>query len=99
MITSFGNQQTSLVWSGRVARKLPRAIQEGALSKLIILHLTQTIAMLRIPPGNRLGKLRGDREGQWSIRVNDQWRICFTFVETTENDEAQASEVEIVDYH
>jgi proteic killer suppression protein len=68
-------------------------IQQTALRKLRMLHRSMTLDDLRIPPANRLEKLHGDREGQWSIRINDQWRICFKW------HAGDASEVEIVDYH
>jgi len=68
-------------------------LQRIAYRKLTLIDAAETINDLRIPPGNRLGKLRGDREGQFSIRINDQWRICFVW---KDND---AYKVEIVDYH
>lgn len=75
------------------SRKLPSALQRQAQRKLVILDGAETLQDLRIPPGNRLEKLRGDREGQYSIRINDQWRICFKW------SEGDADDVEIADYH
>ena len=68
-------------------------MQQVALRKLRMLHRATTLQDLRIPPANRLERLRGDRRGQWSIRINDQWRVCFRWVE------GDAFDVEIVDYH
>ena len=75
------------------SRRLPHDIQQIALRKLRMLNRAVTLADVRIPPANRLEKLHGDREGQWSIRINDQWRICFEW------DDGNAYKVEIVDYH
>jgi len=74
-------------------RRLPLDIQRAALRKLLLLHAAKSVEELRIPPGNRLERLKGGRAGAWSIRVNDQWRICFTW------DGSNAHDVEIVDYH
>jgi addiction module HigA family antidote len=82
-----------LIWSGRGSRKLPPDIQNVALRKLRLLNQARVLGDLRVPPGNRLEALRADREGQHSIRINDQWRICFVW------DEGGPSRVEIVDYH
>lgn len=93
MIQSFACKETAKIWNGVISRKLPRDIQDRALRKLRQLDAAQTTDDLRIPPSNRLEMLRGNREGQMSIRVNDQWRICFRWHDT------DAFEVEIVDYH
>ena len=93
MIQTFGNGETATIWEGRVSRRLPREIQDTALRKLRLIHNAKTIDDLRIPPGNRLEALRGDLTGQWSIRINDQWRICFVW------QTGDAFRVSIVDYH
>lgn len=94
MIISFKSKETQLIFNGEVSLSYPLDIQRTALRKLRIVDAATSIIDLRVPPGNRLEKLIGDREGQHSIRVNDQWRICFAWTE-----ENNASEVEIVDYH
>ncbi len=93
MIRSFRDRETERVFHREGSRKLPPALQRQAQRKLAILDAAETLQDLRIPPGNRLEKLRGDREGQHSIRINDQWRICFTW------SEGGADDVEITDYH
>jgi toxin HigB-1 len=93
MIISFASRETELIWSGRRSRKLPGDIQPVALRKLRMLNQAKVLGDLRIPPANRLEALRGSRSGQHSIRINDQWRICFVW------SESGASDVEIVDYH
>ena len=93
MIQSFADRETELIWSGRRSRKLPSDIQSIALRKLRLIHAARVPNDLRIPPGNRLESLKGTRDGQWSIRVNDQWRICFIWTD------GGPSNVEIVDYH
>lgn len=93
MIRSYGNRETAIVWDGRRSRDLPPDIQATALRKLRLLNQARRLDDLRVPPGNRLEALRGDRKGQHSIRINDQWRICFVW------SEGGASDVEIVDYH
>lgn len=93
MITSFADPETECVWQGRVSRRLPREIQQRALKRLFQLEAAGDLADLRVPPGNRLEALSGDRAGQHSIRINDQWRICFVWRA------GAAHEVEIVDYH
>ena len=93
MIRNFADPETECIWSGRRSRKLPSDIQTSALRKLRLLNQARVLNDLRIPPGNRLEALRGDRDGQHSIRINDQWRICFHW------SEGGASHVEIVDYH
>nr|WP_297461813.1 type II toxin-antitoxin system RelE/ParE family toxin [uncultured Halomonas sp.] len=93
MIKSFKNRYTETIASGQVARKLPRDMQRNALKKLRQLDAAAVIDDLRIPPGNRLEALKGSRAGQYSIRINDQWRICFRF------EAGGAFDVEIIDYH
>jgi proteic killer suppression protein len=93
MIKSFKNKETERVYSREGSDKLPRDIQQVSLRKLRMLNNAKNLNDLRIPPANRLEKLRGDREGQHSIRINDQWRICFTW------QEGDAFDVEITDYH
>lgn len=93
MIQSFGDAETRLIWEGRRSRKLPSDIQAMALRKLRLLHAARVLGDLRVPPGNRLESLKGNRSGQWSIRINDQWRICFTWQDGGPRD------VTILDYH
>jgi proteic killer suppression protein len=93
MIVSFASRETELIWSGRRSRKLPGDIQAIALRKLRMLNQARVLSDLRIPPANRLEALREDRAGQHSIRINDQWRICFVWSANG------VSDVEIVDYH
>ena len=93
MIQPFGDSETELIWERRVSRKLPRDIQRVALRKLYVIHRSRNLNDLRVPPANRLEKLKGSRSGQHSIRINDQWRICFRWAG------ADAYDVEIVDYH
>ena len=93
MILGFRDRETEQVWRGKLSRKLPREIQQVARRKLRMLNNAKTLQDLRVPPANRLEALKGERKGQWSIRVNDQWRICFVW------NNGNASEVEIVDYH
>lgn len=91
-IASFRCRDTEALFKGvRVARW--RNIEVVALRKLAVLHRVAQVEELRIPPNNRLEALKGDRKGQWSIRINDQWRICFRFTE------GRALDVEIIDYH
>ena len=93
MIASFGDEATATVWSGERSRRLPPDIQAIALRKLRLVNNARKLEDLRVPPANRLEALKGDRRGQYSIRINDQWRICFTW------SEGNAHQVEIVDYH
>lgn len=93
MIESFASKETEKIFLGQVSRQLPSDIQKTARRKLLYLHEAEDVQDLRAPPGNRLEKLSGDRAGQYSIRINDQWRICFNWVADT------AQDVEIVDYH
>ena len=93
MIRSFKSKETEAIWQGQVSRRLPREIQDRALRKLRQLDASQTLDDLRNPPGNRLEALSGDRAGQMSIRINDQWRLCFIWRD------GDATDVEIADYH
>jgi proteic killer suppression protein len=93
MIASFRDEVTTTVWSGERCRRLPPDIQAVALRKLRLLNNARKLEDLRVPPANRLGALKGGRRGQHSIRINDQWRICFIW------SEGNAHQVEIVDYH
>ena len=93
MIRNFKDPETQKIFERQRSKKLPSEIQQIALRKLRMLNRAQTLQDLRIPPANRLEKLRGERKGQYSIRINNQWRICF---EWQDND---ALDVEIVGYH
>ncbi|MGA9032069.1 MAG: type II toxin-antitoxin system RelE/ParE family toxin [Sulfuricaulis sp.] len=93
MIRGFRDRETELVWKGDVSRRLPQDIQPVARRKLRMLNNARTLNDLRVPPANRLEALHGKRKGQHSIRINDQWRICFVWKD------GDAHEVEIVDYH
>ncbi|MFA4836539.1 MAG: type II toxin-antitoxin system RelE/ParE family toxin [Dehalococcoidia bacterium] len=94
MIKSFGDKETKALYCFRqVSKKLPRDIQERARKKLRILNAAKTLNDLNTPPGNQLEALKKERKGQHSIRINDQWRICFNWHET------DACDVEITDYH
>lgn len=93
MIKSFADKNTAAVFQGIEVRTLPRPIQPTARRKLMLIDASVSVQSLRVPPGNRLETLRGDRRGQWSIRINDQWRICFRW------HEGHAWDVEIIDYH
>lgn len=94
MIKSFADKETEKIYHQIISRKLPYDIQKVALRKLIMIDNAECLDDLRIPPANRLEALSGDRKGQYSIRINDKWRICFTLEE--KND---FHSVEIVDYH
>lgn len=93
MILSFRDGETEKIWSGLRSRRLPPEIQDKALIKLRLLNRAIRLDDLRIPPGNRLESLHGDRAGQHSITINQQWRICFRWIE------GGADDVEIIDYH
>ena len=93
MIESFNCKETKRIWNGHRSTKLPENIQNRALRKLRQLDAAQTIMDLRNPPGNKLEILKGDRKGQYSIRIDRQWRICFVW------NKGKASNVEIIDYH
>jgi proteic killer suppression protein len=92
MISSFKGDQTRLIWEGEFSRSLPSQIQAVARRKLRMLNNARTLSDLRIPPNNRLELLKGDRTGQHSIRINDQWRICFVC------SNGEVLDVEICDY-
>ena len=93
MIRSFKSRETERIFHLERSAKLPQGIQQVALRKLRMLHAATTLDDLRIPPANHLEQLKGDREGLYSIRINDQWRICFEWYR------GDALGVEIVDYH
>lgn len=93
MIKTFADKETEKIYSQRFSKKLPQSIQRIALRKLIMIDNAQNLEDLRIPPANHLERLEGNREGQYSIRINDQYRICF------EADGNNFYNVEIVDYH
>ncbi len=93
MIKTFRDAETAKIFQRRASRKLPPTIQQTALRKLRMLNNAVTLSDLRIPPANRLEKLAGDRAGQYSIRINDQWRVCFVW------QDGDAHDVEITDYH
>jgi proteic killer suppression protein len=93
MIRSFADRETEIVWGGLHSRRLPPDIQPTALRKLRMLNQARVLDDLRVPPGNRLEALRGDRTGQHSIWINAQWRICFSW------SAGGPEHVEIVDYH
>ena len=93
MIQSFADKDTERLWNRERVRSIDSRIHSVALRKLRQLGYAQTLDELRIPPGNRLEALKGDRRGQFSILINDQWRICFRW------SAAGPEEVEIVDYH
>ena len=93
MIRGFADEATERLFRREPVRKLPPEVRRAALRKLVVLDAADSLQDLRSPPGNRLEKLSGDRAGQYSIRVNDQWRICFAWRGS------DAFEVEVTDYH
>ena len=93
MIKSFASRETEYLFRGRSSRRLPGDVQRRALQKLLAIHAAVALDELRRIPGNRLEKLKGARAAQHSVRINDQWRICFVWRD------GDAHEVEIVDYH
>ena len=93
MIPNFNNKETQKIFERQRSRKLPSDIQQVALRKLRMLNRAETLQDLRVPPANRLERLVGNRDGQYSVRINDQWRICFEW------QEGDALNVEVVDYH
>ena len=93
MIRGFGDKETAALWRGEGGRRLGADIQDAGLRKLRQIDAAAALADLRIPPGNRREALRGNRAGQYSIRINDQWRICFSWKD------GGAENVEIADYH
>lgn len=93
MIETFANSDTERFFSAGKSRRLPPDILKRALMRLAQLHAATDVEDLRLPPSNRLESLGGDRKNQWSIRVNNQWRVCFRF------EDGNAYDVDIVDYH
>jgi proteic killer suppression protein len=93
MTKSFSDKRTAAIFAGYIVRGLPAQIQKRARAKILAVDAASQLDDLRIPPGNRLEALRGDRKGQHSVRVNDQWRICFAWRN------GEAWDVEIDDYH
>lgn len=93
MIKSFKSKEAEKIYQGRYSKRIPSDIQRVAARKLEMLAAASKLGSLRIPPSNRLEKLKGDRAGQFSVRINDQWRICFKWKV------GDAHDVEIVDYH
>jgi proteic killer suppression protein len=93
VIKGFGDRETEKIWKGQVSRRLPRDVQKIARRKLRMLNNARNLSDLRIPLANRLESLKGKRKGQHSIRINDQWRVCFVWVD------GNADRVEIADYH
>jgi len=93
MIKSFKGREARRLFDGKFSRRLPSELQRIAARKLEMLNAASELASLRVPPANRLERLKGQRAGQYSIRINDQWRICFTWRQ------GHAYNVEIVDYH
>ncbi|MCC7117617.1 MAG: type II toxin-antitoxin system RelE/ParE family toxin [Anaerolineales bacterium] len=93
MIKNFKDDETQKIYQRQRSRKLPSDIQQVALRKLRMINNSISINDLRVPPANHLEKLSGNRAGQWSIRINDQWRVCFRW------EGSDALDVEITDYH
>jgi len=93
VIKNFKDDETQKIYQRQRSRKLPSDIQQVALRKLRMINNSISINDLRVPPANRLEKLSGNRTGQWSIRINDQWRVCFRW------EGSDALDVEITDYH
>ena len=93
MIQSFADKKTEMIWRGRRSSTLPQVIQQRAFNQLAMIHRSQDIHDLRVPPSNHFERLSGDRKGDCSIRINQQWRICVGWKA------GHAYEVEITDYH
>lgn len=93
MIRSFGNKRTEQIWHGQYVKGIDRKLQRATLRKLELIHAAKVLEDLRVPPGNRLEQLIGDRRGQHSIQINVQWRLCFVWRE------GGADDAELVDYH
>lgn len=93
MIRSFADKETESLFTAGRSRRLPQNIVRRAMTRLYQLHFAKRIEDLRNPPSNHLEALKGDRSGQWSIRINNQWRACFRF------EDGDAFDVEIIDYH
>jgi len=92
MIVSFSDKETEKIWRGQRSRKLPGDIQNRALNKLRLIDAAKSLEDLKVPPSNRLEEFSGSRKGEWKIRINDQWRICFRW-------DGDAQKVKIEDYH
>jgi proteic killer suppression protein len=93
MIQSFKDSRTAKIFARETVGGVSLDVRRAALRKLLIIHAAESVEDLKVPPGNRLEKLKGDRKDQYSIRVNDQWRICFYW------NAGIATDVELVDYH
>ncbi len=93
MIRSFRDAETERLFRRLSVKRMAQSLQRAAIRKLLVLNAAETLDDLRVPPGNRLEKLTADRAGQYSIRINNQWRLCFEW------SDGDACEVEIVDYH
>jgi toxin HigB-1 len=93
VIRTFADAETRRFYAGSRSRRVPPEIQKRAAMRLVQLNAATRVEDLRMPPSNRLEQLHGNRTGQWSIRINDQWRLCFRF------EDGDAFDVEIVDYH
>jgi toxin HigB-1 len=93
VIKSFRDAETERLWSEERSRRIPASLHKAALKKLQILNAAGALGDLAVPPGNRLERLKGDRESQFSIRINDQYRVCFVWRE------GNAYDVKIADYH
>ncbi len=93
MIRTFKDKPTAALFAGNVVRSLPVEIQQVALRKLKMIDVATSVMDLRVPRGNQLEALKGNRKGQYSIRINDQWRVCFRFAD------GHAADVQIADYH
>jgi proteic killer suppression protein len=93
VIRSFADKETAAIFSGLAVRKLPHQIQARARTKLLLIDAAKRLSDLRVPPSNHLEALGGDRKGQYSIRINRQWRICFKW------QEGNVWNVEVTDYH
>ena len=93
MIRSYANKATQQLFERKSPRQIPGDIQRIALRKILQIHAATDLDFLRVPPGNRLESLKGNRKGQYSVRINDQWHICFRWRQ------GDAYDVEIVDYH
>jgi toxin HigB-1 len=93
VIVSFYDKATEKIWGQEYSKKFPKQIQRLAFRKLLILHAANDLNDLKVPPGNRLESLKGNRKGQFSIRINNQWRICFYWKQNN------VHSVEITDYH
>ena len=95
MILNFGDEETKRIYLGHFSKRLPEQIQKAAKRKLHIINCVSSLKELTVPPGNHLESLKGKREGEWSIRINDQWRITFKPI----NGGADYIDVKIEDYH